>query len=372
MVLQRRIDFRSGKKAIATTSERLNAMDNANVGFEGVLQQGEVVAAEVTHIHNGGVSVKVLPVGVAGIVKLNSFGETKEVRDAVLAKVKIGQKMTVKVDSYQPGMQQYVLTKVSTPRKPMKHLLPAGTMILVDSANVLSAVHKVLPQMAPIDILRSVEQGLLDAGHEAKFFMEVDTHWWAMHLSPETVEAFNAFCAEKVGVVHGEADELLLQMALAMPNAVILSNDRFRDYAEAYPEIVGTPRVLRLNVIGNAYAMMGISGLKGLIPVQSFEVEEEEKVLPPEIACIEERYSASVTSRAVCSQNRLCQLRRKAAARDPEALECLATRYAEGDGVVRNFRKSATLDRCAQEAKKRIWQQARRQKRGVNHFRKCA
>ena len=351
-------------------------MDNSNVGFvasECVLQQGEVVSAVVTRVHQSGVLVKVLPAGVSGIVKLSSFGETKVAREAALAKVKKGHKLTVKVESYQPSMQQYVLTKVETPRKPMKYLLPAGTTILVDSANVLGIVHQVLPKMAPVDILRSLDEGLVNAGYETMFFMEVTTHWWAMHAFPETAEAFKTFCKEKVGLVYGEADEMLFQTALAMPGAVILSNDRFRDYAESYPEIVGTKRVIRLNVTGNAYSMMGIQGVKELIPLQHFEVEQEEEVvLPPEIACIEERYSAPVTPRAVCSQNCLCQVRRKAAEHDPEALECLATRYAEGDGVARNFRKSATLDRCAQEAKKRSWQVERRQKRVMNQFRKCA
>lgn len=357
-------------------SERAKAMNTVNSRFvtpKTVLQKGDVVTAVVTRVHNGGVSVKVLPAGVSGVVKLSSFGETKAAREAALAKVKIGHKLTVKVESYQPCMQQYVLMKVEIPRKPMKHLLPAGTTIVVDSANVLGMVHKVLPKMAPVDILRSLDEGLVNAGYETLFFMEVKTLWWAMHAFPETAEVFEAFCTEKVGLVYGdEADEVLLQTAFSMPGAVILSNDRFRDYAESYPEIVGTKRVTHLNVTGNAYPMMGIYGVKELILLQHVELKTEDETLPPEIACIEERYSSPVTPRAVCSQNCLCQLRRKAAEHDPEALECLATRYAEGDGVARNFRKSATLDRCAQKAKKRSWQQTRRQKRGVNHFRKCA
>lgn len=343
-------------------------MNNANVCFvvsEGALQQGKVFSAVVTRVHNGGVSVKVLPAGVSGVVKLSSFGETKEAREAALAKVKIGHKLTVKVESYQSGMHQYILKKVETSRKPMKQLLPAGTTIVVDSANVLGRVHEVLPKMAPVDILRSLDEGLVNAGYETMFFMEVKTHWWAMHAFPETAEAFEAFCKEKVGLVSGEADEVLLQTAFSMPGAVILSNDHFRDYAESYPEIVGTKRVTRLNVTGNAYSVMGIYGVKELIPLQHFEVEQdEEEMLPPEIACIEERYSAPVTPRACCQKVALHELRRKASQHDATAFEALATYYAEGTCVKRNFRKSAVLDRAAQEAKKREQQLRRRAQRG--------
>lgn len=369
-MLRRRIDFHSGKKAIATTSERLNAMNNTNVGFvvsESVLQQGKVFSAVVTRVHNGGVSVKVLPAGISGIVKLSSFGETKELREATLAKVKIGHKLTVKVESYQPCMQQYVLTKVETPRKPMKHLLPAGTTIVVDSANVLGRVHEVAMEVSPIEALRSLEEGLVSLGYKPIFFMEYGTYGWAMKTYAAHAEAFDAFCKAKVGLVCGEADEVLLQTAFSMPDAVILTNDRLRDYAEAYPEIVGTKRVCGYTVVGGAYPVMAIQGVKELIPLQTLaeetgEATEEE--LPPEIACIEERLESPVTPRACCQKVALHELRRKASQHDATAFEALATYYAEGTCVKRNFRKSAVLDRAAQEAKKREQQLRRRAQRG--------
>ena len=344
---------------------------------------GDVVAVKITAIHESGVEVKTMKGNVPGVIKARCFGETHKERKAMMKHYSIGQKVIAKVCAYYSSMQRLVMELASfeeecsftviTTKKPMKHLLPAGTTILVDSANVLAAAYHAIPEVAPVDVLRSLAEGLKDFGYESIFFMEYRTYGWVIKTYAESAEAFKTFCGEQIGLVHGEADEVLLQTALAMPGTVILSNDNFRDYTEPYSEIVGTARVCKYSVVSGVKSILAIHGVKKLISLQHFGVEQDEKeMLPPEIACIEERYSTPVTPRAVCSQDCLCQLRRKAAERDPEALECLATRYAEGDGVVRNFRKSATLDRCAQEAKKRSWQLERRQKRGVNHFHKCA
>lgn len=374
-------------------SERILAMNTKTISSLN-FTAGDVVAVKVTAVrYESGMEVQTVKGCVPGVIKMSCFGATREERKVAMAQYAIGQQVIAKVCAYYEDMQRLVMVlassedvqriKAVSAKKPAKRLLPKGTPILIDSANVLGRVHDVAMEVTPIEALRSLDEGLLRLGYEPIFFMEYRTYGWAMKAYSASAEAFDAFCKEKVGFVTSEADEVLLQTAFSMPDAVILTNDRFRDYAEAYPEIVGTKRMRGYSVVGGAYPVVSIPGIKELIVLQTFdEVSSEEaaEIVAPEIACIEERLETPVTPRACCQKVPLYELRRKAAQHDADAFECLATCYAEGTGVRRNFRKSATLDRAAQEAKKREQQMLRRAKRGnyrcykccATSYRKCA
>ena len=344
---------------------------------------GNVVMTCVIALHQSGISVKTVKGGVPGVIKLSCFGTTQDERVATMARYAIGQRVLAKVCAYHEAMSCLVLELASaedqgafwaTLQKPMKRLLPEGTTLVIDSANVLGAAHCEVPKIASVDVLRSLDEGLKDLGYDSILFMEYSTYNWVIKTYPESSEAFVAFCKEKVGLVHGEADEVLLQTELTMPNAVILSNDWFRDYAEAYSEIVGTQRVCKYSVVSGAQTVISIHGVKDLIPLQTVDEDDTEgfeKMLAPEIACIEERVESPVTPRARCQKVALHDLRRKVAQHDAEAIENLATCYATGKGVRRNFHKSVVLDRVALEAKKREQEHRRRSRRGKSRRHKC-
>ena len=73
-------------------------------------------------------------------------------------------------------------------------------------------------------------------------------------------------------VVYGEkteADLPLLQTAAMLPNAVCVSRDRFRDYAAAFPGIVGSERVRPftfVQVAGTTH--LSIDGVRDAIPIR--------------------------------------------------------------------------------------------------------
>lgn len=349
-------------------------------------QKGDVVAAVVTAKHESGLLIKTVQGGIPGVIKISSFGKTPHERKAALRRYAIGQRVEVETCTWYEQMQQLVTVLSATHKmtasslakaslkgasagKAVKRLLPEGTIVLIDSANVLACAHKVTPALAPVTVLQALDDGLREAGCEGVFFMEHRTLGWAVHTYPESAEALRAFCQEKVSMVAGEADEPLLQMALLLSGSVILSNDAFRDYAEAYPEVVTSSRIHRLSVLDEATPLLSVCGIKALIPLHaSREVEtasdDKSPSLMPEIACIEERPKCPPPPPAVHRKQCLCELRQKAAQRDPVALEHLAACYAEGRGVPRNYRKSITLDRASIEAKKRARQCLRRAQRG--------
>lgn len=221
---------------------------------------------------------------------------------------------------------------------------------------------------------RPLDADLTEAGHEVAFFMDERVYWsvYYNYKVDAEREGFATFCMEKVCRTQGEADFSVLQLTAANAHAVALSNDKFRDYANAFPQLVGTQRLHTFSVFAKPTPMLFVIGLKAPIQLRKLEpavtVEPE---LAPELACIEERQATPVTARAVEHAVSMFKVYRKALAHDPEALEMLATCYAEGVRVSKNFRKSATLDRVARESQKRVWQQERRQKHG-GRFRKCA
>ena len=246
--------------------------------------------------------------------------------------------------------------------------IPLGATILIDTANVLARAHQDLPEIAPVDVLRSVEVEFERIGFVPVFMMESSTLGWACSISPlNKVEPLRQFCHEKVSFVWGQADEPLLETAAHSTNTFILSNDKFRDYASRYPQLVGSSRILPYlveTVFAQALSIVGMGSLVFLSTYEDAEVEpEEQPLLAPEFDCIEPREVMPVTERASETIEGLCILRKKAADHDPHAFEVLATYYAEGRGVDCDFKKSACLDRAAQVAQKRAWQVGRRHRR---------
>lgn len=259
-------------------------------------------------------------------------------------------------------------TVVGLKASSMQDRIPKGSNILIDTANVLAVTYHELPELAAVDVLRSIERELARVGLTALFVMEHRAVTWHLHHTPANkVAPLRQFCREKVVTVPGEADEALLQMASHSINTFILSNDRFKNYAEVYPQVVGTSRVCSFVLIPDFAQALSISGMGSLIFLSAYEDEPVAVSAPmelaPELDCIEPREVVAVTERATETVEGLFILRKKAAEHDPHAFEVLATYYAEGRGVDRDFKKSVCLDRAAQVAQKRAWQSSRRRLR---------
>ena len=246
--------------------------------------------------------------------------------------------------------------------------IPLGSHILIDTANVLARTYHNLPEIAPVDVLRSMEAEFERVGFVPVFMLESRTLNWACAISPlNKVEPLRQFCREKVSSVWGQADAPLLETADHSTNTFILSNDKFRDYASRYPQLVGSSRVLPYVVETVSAQALSITGMDALVFLSTYEDAEvepqDEAVLAPELDCIEPREEVPVTERATEMVEGLFILRKKAAEHDPHAFEVLATYYAEGRGVARDFKKSVCLDRAAQKAQTRAWQTERRHHR---------
>ena len=350
------------------------------------LKPHKLVSVKIKALDISGVSVVAPQFGIHGLIKASSFGSTTAERRAAMSAYHVGQYVMVSVERYNPqnGLALFVLPSgqatshantalefaTKKAKKPMKMALPKGTQILVDASNVLKAVHDFLPEYAAVDVLRALEEGVTAAGYAVTFVLDLKTFWWNYYNMPtEKREVWHQFCNEKVTNTVGEADETLLQLASTMSDSIILSNDRFRDYAKLYPELVGSTRVHTFTVMHNGVHAVTISGVQKVFLMQHFLEEatpplvEECNVVAPELECIETRVYEPVTSRASEVAEGVSSLRRKVVEHDAQALYTLATYYAEGVGVHQDFSKSVRLDRAAQKAQKRAWQEGRRRRR---------
>ena len=194
----------------------------------------------------------------------------------------VGQRVRVRAKAWYPQTRQIVLDGVEgsissekvqeahanpRPAKPEYEPLAKGTVVLVDGANLLGEFE---PAEAA-NVLRSLSVGLKEQGYEAQIYLEHRARTFLIwHQGTEEAgEAFKALCRElDVVPVDREADLAILQTLSAIPNSVAVTNDRYRDYAKAFPELVGTPRLRQFTVacIGGK-KLISVDGLARAITV---------------------------------------------------------------------------------------------------------
>ena len=203
----------------------------------------------------------------------------------------VGQQVHVCVKAWYPQTRQLVLSGVKeivravkaknptvckkasasnyTARttKPDYEPLPKGTVILVDGANLL---HEFEPAEAP-KVMRSVVDGLKEQGYDARIYLE-HRAWKFFSFnqgSEEAGERFKSLCRElDVTIVGREADCAILQTMGSIANSVGLTNDRYADYAKAFPDIVGSSRLRGFSVTNIAdKKLLSVDGLSKAVTV---------------------------------------------------------------------------------------------------------
>ena len=185
---------------------------------------------------------------------------------------------------------------IDTPKKPNYHLIPDGTTMLVDTANVLGIMG---PQHAA-HRLSVIERTLSERGHKAVFFIENRALGWVRHNqeTPEEADALEAFCSRpNVSKVGGEADLPILQAANAFADSVILTRDHYAEYRETFPEIVGSERLCTYSsvTVGDK-TLFSIVGLRDAIVIDETESYVQDTAVAETSMTAVEPTEAEVTS----------------------------------------------------------------------------
>lgn len=246
---------------------------------------GERFSARIKTVRPEGVYIDYPGIG-SGTVSPRCWGDGITRREA-LAKLRLGDELEVEVVSWHPetktlslvlpGMKGCVHKRspIRSP-KPQFQLIPEGTVLLVDFANVLGAFSEQgLKASCAVPLFEALQTELKALGYKPHFFLERRTLDWAVlnQTDADVGRLLRQLCADTdtVSLVNGmrdEADFPLLQMAFALPDAVCISRDHFRDYATAFPNIVGTSRIRTFalrTIPGDRAPSIFIDGIKAPI-----------------------------------------------------------------------------------------------------------
>lgn len=226
--------------------------------------------------------------GGSGIISTACWGFGRA-RVEALSKIQPRDQFEVEVVSWYPqtktlslvlpGMSNCVRAQNSSARssKPQFAPIPVGSTLLIDFSNLLGGFKtEGNPASWAIPLLESVETQLTTAGYGIHFFIEERTLTWVStnQRDLDAKKHFQKLCSRKnsVTVVCGkktEADHPILQTADALPDSVCVSRDQFRDYANAYPNVVGTERIRTFTVMRVAgHTLLSIDGIKNAILVR--------------------------------------------------------------------------------------------------------
>lgn len=287
-------------------TENKSQLTLKNVAEEnGVFKRGAKYLATVLAVRKEGVAV-VMPGGKgSGTVTACCWGKGVY-RDAALEKLVAGDELEVVVKSYDARSQNLSLVlkgyehllrcavkpcvrkqgktgkmapamnarvggsavrPIDKVKKSNYRLIPGGTTMLVDTANLLGAIG---PQHAA-HRLSVIESALSELGHKVFFFIENRAMGWARYNqdTPEEADALEAFCSRSnVSKVGGEADLPILQAASAIADSVILTRDHYEEYGDVFPEIVGSDRICSCSsVTVDDKTLLSIVGLRDAIVI---------------------------------------------------------------------------------------------------------
>lgn len=279
-----------------TESHAVNGKDAAVICCDNYTK-GERFMATVKAVRPEGVYIDRAGVG-SGTISPRCWG-SGQVRKEALSKIQPGDQFEVEVVSWDPKtktlslvlseMNNCVRAQNSSARSSKTQFapIPVGSTLLIDFSNLLGGFKtEGNPASWAIPLLESVETQLTTAGYGIHFFIEERTLTWVStnQRDLDAKKHFQKLCSRKnsVTVVCGkntEADHPILQTADALPDSVCVSRDQFRDYANAYPNVVGTERVRTFTVMRVAgHTLLSIDGIKKAILVRrqvnhAFEAE---------------------------------------------------------------------------------------------------
>lgn len=281
----------------------------------GGFKPSDAYRATVIAVRESGVNVRMPADKGSGMVSTRCWG-SGAARAQALAKVKVGDRLDVIVKSYDRNTMTLSLVlkgferllkpvakpavrpakkrrpdaaKMTVPvrshdvaRKPAYRPLAKGTTLLLDTANLIG---KLGPEHAAAR-LWAIVRTLEERGYKALLFWEYRSLGWTLgHQGcDEDIAALKEFAhTRNVSLVHEESDLALLQAAQALPDSVIVTEDRLADYADAFPGIVATSRHCSFSVVRvDSSTLLTIYGLKDAIviadPVAAEAAEEPESV----------------------------------------------------------------------------------------------
>lgn len=268
-----------------------------HVGDQALLP-GQVVVGTVKFVRPEGIPVAV-PAGnrvVNGTLSPRCFGHGAE-RVTAMAKINPGDKIEMVVRSYDahtnsaslvlPGFEDMPrLPKKMKVRKPesasnsvVRQTKPQfvpeekGCVFVFDLANVAGE----LPMACIPNAKAAIEERFAEAGYSVLFYLEKRAACWLSHALPSEAakdKFFSDFRAngnasyvgsyKKVGSTEkkrGESDQAILATVAAIPQAVACSCDGFRDYSDAYAEVIEN-RVRQFCVVTlpNGSAVLTVEG----------------------------------------------------------------------------------------------------------------
>lgn len=211
---------------------------------------GQIVRAKIRKICFGELVVG-LPGGDSAIMSTKDFGDGEE-RCGALQRMRSGDCIYGRIIDYHSATKQFVL-EYCRPRlgrcqrhKAVHKALDCGSVCIIDSANLLGYTG---PEHAAL-VLSTLARELSSQGYRPVFYLEHRTYRWARgKMSDAEAAALDAFIRrEDVGLVgdsgtqvKSEADASILQVAEAIEGSVCVTNDRYVDYGDMHPDIVGNP-----------------------------------------------------------------------------------------------------------------------------------
>lgn len=287
-------------------------------------------------------------------------------------------------------------------RKPDFKPIAAGTVFLVDVANLLSETG--VEHAA--QILDGMSRTMTAMGYKTVFFIERRTLTWARYRQATDFEVSSlvsffhrgdTVVVEDGGMKDGsEADCAMLQMAEAVQDSICMTRDHFADYATAHPAIVGSDRVRSFSVAKlDGKTMILVNGLVRPIVVEFTDLEEEKCAVAqvateatvqevPEsmpVACLpeaeeqgqeqakpvvyrEKEYARTAEHLLVRGEaDRAIRYLGKVAKSDPGAYCELADIYQDGKAVPADKKKALRYERLARKAEKRARERDMRDRR---------
>lgn len=390
------------------------------------IKAGYVFTAIVKLVRDEGVYVE-MPVGKgSALVSTRCWGKGTQ-RAKALAKVKPGDKLEVVVRSYNLDncTRSLVLAGYKQPmpaakkaqkaakkpckvarkervaarpvfrepqravqRKPDFRPIAAGTLFLVDVANLLS----ITGVEHAAQILDGMSSAMTAMGYKSIFFIERRSLTWARYNQTAESEAGalmsffdrgDAVVVEDGGRSGGsEADCAMLQMAEAVQDSVCVTQDHFSDYAKAHPAIVGSDRVRSFSVAKfEGKTIILVDGLVRPLVVEFTDLEENkcgaaqatteatapkvrEAVQAKPVVYREKEYSR--TAEQLLSRGeaeRAIRYLGMVAKSDPGAYCALADVYRDGKAVPVDNKKAIRYERLARKAEKRARERDLRDRR---------
>lgn len=243
--------------------------------------------------------------------------------------------------------------------------IPCGTIFLFDGANLLGRTGG----LHAAALFGGLSGELSSRGFQTLFFLERRALTWAIcHQSSVSdslaLQEFSKrpdfIVIEEVEGGYGtaEADAAILDFAEEVPNSLCVSGDRFRDYHELHPTLVGTTRVRSVDItsVSGGGMRVTVAGLEAPIYLSESCCSVRHHAANARL------FRAAERARRHGAVARARSLYALLAKSDPAAFSALAALF-ECLPIPQNLKMASRYDSLAFRAIKRQEQTKRRSKR---------